>query len=322
MENKQNENIQYVFKSTVIEEKLELQLSYERSKHIYTGLYDAELLKTCGFPANMCTDLHNVSNFLMSAKYGVYGIQFLIKTEESRQTASIAVVQEIGTCRILDINLRLEQKLRDRFDILEEEIKYLISKNQQLKLWLKDQDVTLKSAKTENETLTERVNKLEQVMLKLTKDLEIEKALKRELKNQVAENVKDIKMQIEHAMPKGSIVLWSGSIDDIPEGWRLCDGSDGAPDLRNRFVVGAGGELGTNVMGGSDQHEHKVEVADHTLTLKEIPINRVSRFFCQQGFYGQLFITSAANGHNHDASCMRASHLPPYYALCFIVKVM
>lgn len=39
---------------------------------------------------------------------------------------------------------------------------------------------------------------------------------------------------------KGLVCLWSGDIVDIPSGWALCDGNDGRPDLRNRFVIGAG----------------------------------------------------------------------------------
>lgn len=39
---------------------------------------------------------------------------------------------------------------------------------------------------------------------------------------------------------KGIIVLWAGAIADIPAGWSLCDGTGGRPDLRDKFVIGAG----------------------------------------------------------------------------------
>ena len=42
------------------------------------------------------------------------------------------------------------------------------------------------------------------------------------------------------AAPYGSIVLWHGSEKDIPTGWVACDGQHGTPNLRDRFVVGAG----------------------------------------------------------------------------------
>ena len=37
--------------------------------------------------------------------------------------------------------------------------------------------------------------------------------------------------------PLGGIIMWSGAISAIPTGWSLCDGSNGTPDLRNRFVL-------------------------------------------------------------------------------------
>jgi hypothetical protein len=49
----------------------------------------------------------------------------------------------------------------------------------------------------------------------------------------------------------GMIVLWNGQVNQIPAGWVLCDGTNGSPDLRGLFVVGAGGSLGPGVTGGS-----------------------------------------------------------------------
>lgn len=41
-------------------------------------------------------------------------------------------------------------------------------------------------------------------------------------------------------VPTGCILMWSGSIASIPTGYVLCNGSNGTPDLRDKFVVGAG----------------------------------------------------------------------------------
>lgn len=41
------------------------------------------------------------------------------------------------------------------------------------------------------------------------------------------------------AIPIGCIVMWGGSVGSIPSGWRLCDGTNNTPDLRDRFVIGA-----------------------------------------------------------------------------------
>jgi microcystin-dependent protein len=53
-------------------------------------------------------------------------------------------------------------------------------------------------------------------------------------------------------VPAGVIVMWSGAVGSIPTGWSLCDGTNGTPDLRNRFVVGAGSTYAVDATGGSD----------------------------------------------------------------------
>ena len=45
-------------------------------------------------------------------------------------------------------------------------------------------------------------------------------------------------------------MVWCGSISAIPDGWKLCDGSNGTPDLRNRFVIGAGSDIGSHITHG------------------------------------------------------------------------
>lgn len=49
----------------------------------------------------------------------------------------------------------------------------------------------------------------------------------------------------------GMILLWSGTIATIPSGWALCNGSNGTPDLRDRFVIGAGSTYVVNATGGA-----------------------------------------------------------------------
>ena len=53
------------------------------------------------------------------------------------------------------------------------------------------------------------------------------------------------------SFPTGGIILWSGAADAIPTGWVLCDGQNSTPDLRNRFVVGAGDAYAVDATGGS-----------------------------------------------------------------------
>jgi microcystin-dependent protein len=91
-------------------------------------------------------------------------------------------------------------------------------------------------------------------------------------------------------IPKGGIIMWSGSIATIPEGWALCDGqdktaSDGiivkTPDLRDRFIVGARQDSGTSArtnisgsltqVGGNDVLSGNT--GNHILTTAEMPIH-------------------------------------------------
>jgi hypothetical protein len=53
-------------------------------------------------------------------------------------------------------------------------------------------------------------------------------------------------------VPIGSILAWSGSIGSIPAGYQLCDGTNGTPDLRDRFIVTAGNDYAVGATGGSD----------------------------------------------------------------------
>ena len=63
-------------------------------------------------------------------------------------------------------------------------------------------------------------------------------------------------------IPTGMISLWYGSIGSVPLGWYLCDGSNGTPDLRDRFVVGAGSTYSVGSTGGA---------TTQTLTTNQMP---------------------------------------------------
>lgn len=103
-------------------------------------------------------------------------------------------------------------------------------------------------------------------------------------------------------LPSGGIIMWSGTLANIPSGWVLCDGSNGSPDLRNRFIVGAGNQYSVGAVGGSTTHNHGGST----------------------GSSGQTYMYQAVGGFaapaNHVHSITADSNLPPYYALCFIVK--
>jgi hypothetical protein len=52
--------------------------------------------------------------------------------------------------------------------------------------------------------------------------------------------------------------MWGGLVAAIPSGWALCNGANGTPDLRDRFVKGAAAEPGTT--GGAATHNHAAHV--------------------------------------------------------------
>lgn len=67
------------------------------------------------------------------------------------------------------------------------------------------------------------------------------------------------------ALPSGVILIWKGSVATIPAGYVLCNGLNGTPDLRGRFVPGAGGSYAVGLSGGADSV---------TLALNQMPSHR------------------------------------------------
>ena len=130
-------------------------------------------------------------------------------------------------------------------------------------------------------------------------------------------------------IPIGGIVAWSGSVADIPAGWALCDGQMAenrrTPDLRNRFVVGAGGEYAVSATGGEKAH---------TLTLGEMPSHRHAYKFKgadldlswkDHNYFYNMSDHYSGNGNTKytDYTGGGGAHenRPPYYALCYIMRV-
>lgn len=81
--------------------------------------------------------------------------------------------------------------------------------------------------------------------------------------------------------PVGLITMWSGAIGAIPAGWKLCDGANGTPDLRDRFIVGAGNSYAVGATGGANSvtptatnagaHDHGGATGGHALTQGQLP---------------------------------------------------
>src|SRR4030042_5874426 len=56
--------------------------------------------------------------------------------------------------------------------------------------------------------------------------------------------------------PSGIIVMWHGLLSAIPSGWLLCDGTNGTPDLREKFPKGAAEDVDPGATGGATSHDH------------------------------------------------------------------
>ena len=176
--------------------------------------------------------------------------------------------------------------------------------------------------------------------------------------------------------PVGGIMMWSGAATTIPAPWLLCDGSNGTPDLRDRFILGAGqvgsgttapgstGGTATHAHTGSASnggaHSHDLDIAGHALTESEMPshnhpngiVDRNADLFNNGGIaavpgrpesVSQIGLTATVEGltkskgggqahthegsvaenggaHSHSLDVDEESNIPPYYALCFIMK--
>jgi len=143
-------------------------------------------------------------------------------------------------------------------------------------------------------------------------------------------------------MPRGGIIMWSGTVATIPTGWTLCDGNNGTPDLQGKFLIGSSTTYTQGTSGGS---------ANKTLTLANMPAHNHSGTTNTDGSHQhnvqggvscpvgsarrQLGADSVRNdvltdyggSHTHTfttdtkGSGTAFDILPPYYALAYIMKL-
>ena len=150
-------------------------------------------------------------------------------------------------------------------------------------------------------------------------------------------------------IPIGSIIMWSGTIGSIPSNYKLCDGSNGTPNLKDKFVIGAAQDMynsesgyawkaqttitGTHTISGGTKdaivvaHSHSITDPGHT---HEINTGRYNA-------YADGWVTSMANNTwnggksteskttgitiNSNGDSGTNQNLPPYYALAFIMRI-
>ncbi len=122
-------------------------------------------------------------------------------------------------------------------------------------------------------------------------------------------------------VPAGTIVAWRPGeraiyTDDAgrrhlvpPDGWAVCDGGNGTPDLRDRFVRGAPDVEAIGAAAGSPSHTHVAAV-----TKNKSPTE------VAQGIVGGK-AKVASSTHAHDVSVTGAAVDPPHVKLAFIMRL-
>lgn len=135
----------------------------------------------------------------------------------------------------------------------------------------------------------------------------------------------------------GMIIIWSGSIGSIPVGWALCNGSNGTPDLRDRFVIAAGSTYAVGATGGtadaivvSHTHTATSTVTDPGHTHTATGIDNLAGTNTGFNWSGSTTSTRTTNSavtgitvattNQSTGSSGTGANLPPYYALAYIMK--
>lgn len=148
------------------------------------------------------------------------------------------------------------------------------------------------------------------------------------------------------SVPKGAIVVWSGAENSIPANWHLCDGTSGTPDLRDKFVLGAGNNYNVGQTGGSSTASLSVEnMPSHTHTITGSTSSDGSHSHDINydsfghgntgtsyglGSYSGSYNTSTDGEHSHTITATAEAtgggqpheNMPPYYALCYIMRIV
>jgi hypothetical protein len=144
------------------------------------------------------------------------------------------------------------------------------------------------------------------------------------------------------AVPTGGIILWSGSTGSIPATWYLCDGTNGTPDLRNSFIVGAGSTYAVNATGGTADaivvsHTHTATSTSAVTDPTHTHLSNANGAYNGGGAGAAMGTTGNSPGYATQAASTGITvattttnasagvsgtnaNLPPYYALAYIMK--
>lgn len=128
------------------------------------------------------------------------------------------------------------------------------------------------------------------------------------------------------SIPIGGIILWSGAVIAIPANWHLCDGDSGTPNLQDQFVIGAGSTYAVAATGGGLSANHgftqPTAHATHTAHGTNLTAVQAGTGTNITEFNGSNEANHAAHTENHTGGAVTGAHtLPPYYALCYIMRI-
>ena len=125
------------------------------------------------------------------------------------------------------------------------------------------------------------------------------------------------------AIPVGGIIPWYGQESGVPNGWAVCNGLNGTPDLRSRFIVAAGNGYSIGGKGGEEKHQ---------LTVDEMPSHRHSYKFNGADINADWKDKNNLYSVSHEYASNTAytdyaggdkphENRPPYYALFYIMRI-
>jgi hypothetical protein len=146
-----------------------------------------------------------------------------------------------------------------------------------------------------------------------------------------------IEATIDEYIPVNGIIFWDGPLADIPAGFSLCNGLNGTPDLRDKFIYGAQDDAGVGTQGGALTHTHSMPntglAGSHTHSIT-VSVGYSGADYNAATGYGGTSAMATPHGHsgsgnlntqaNHShtiGDTGSASNLPPYIKLYFIMKV-
>lgn len=127
---------------------------------------------------------------------------------------------------------------------------------------------------------------------------------------------------LNYPVPQYSIILWSGVLATVPPGWAICDGTQGTPDLRDNFVIGAGRTYAAQALGGSTStgpagtHTHTANNGNAVLVPTTLAV--------AAGVGASPVASESDSGHSHtinEVGDHTHANLPPFVALYYIMKL-